>query len=90
MRLLREHGRGAAGSWEADRGLVITGADGDSCLVLAAAEPAETTLFLPSLGLYRAVLDPAAPRQPGVTVADLLGHGDRDDPVEVSIALHPV
>lgn len=90
MRLLRERGRGVAGSWEADRGLAITGADGDSCLVLAAAEPAETTLFLPTPGLYRAVLDPAAPRQPGVTVAGLLGHGDRDDRAEISIAPHPL
>jgi len=90
IRLLRERGRGAAGSWEADRGLAITGADGEACLVLGAAEPAETTLFLPTLGLYRAVVDPAAARQPGVTVSDLLGHGDRDDPVEITVALHPV
>jgi hypothetical protein len=90
IRLLRERGRGAAGSWEADRGVVITGADASSCLVLGTAEPSETTLFLPTLGLYRAVVDPAAARQPGVTVSDLLGHGDRDDPVEVTAELHPV
>jgi hypothetical protein len=90
MRLLHERGHGAAGSWEADRGLAITGADGNPCLVLATPQPAETTLFLPTLGLYRALVDPAAARQPGVTVSDLLGHGDRDDPVEITIALHPV
>jgi len=90
IRVLRERGRGAAGSWEADRGLAITGADGNSCLVLGMAEPGEATLFLPTLGLYRAVVDPAAARQPGVTVSDLLGHGDRDDPVEIAVELHAV
>jgi hypothetical protein len=90
MHLLRERGRCAAGSWEADRGLAITGADGSSCLVLGAAEPGEATLFLPTLGLYRAVVDPAAARQPGVTVSDLLGHGDRDEPIEITVELHLV
>lgn len=90
LRLLRERGRGAAGSWEVDRGLVITGADADPCLVLATAEPGETTLFLPTLGLYRAVVDPAAARQPGVTVSGLLGHGGRDEPAEITVELHAV
>lgn len=90
MRVLHERGRGAAGSWDADRGFVITGADGEPGLVLGAAEPGEATLFLPTLGLYRVVVDPAAARQPGVTVSDLLGHGDRDDPVEITVELHPV
>jgi hypothetical protein len=90
MRLLREHGRGVAGSWEADRGLAITGADGDQCLVLAVAEPGEAALFLPSLGLHRALVDSAAARQPGVTVSNLLGHGDRDDPVAITVELLPI
>lgn len=90
LRLLREHGRGGRGSWRADRGLVVTGADGAPSLVLAVAEPAEAALFLPSPGLYRMLLDPAAAPQPGVTVRDLLGHGDRDDDVEVTIELFPI
>ena len=87
IRLLRERGRVADGSWEADRGLVLIGADGAECLVLAVAEPAESVLFLPSLGLYRALVDPAAPPQPGVTVSDLLGHGDGG--VDVAVELLP-
>lgn len=90
LHLLHERARGAAGSWETDRGLVITGADGEQCLVLSTAEPAESALFLPTLGLYRAVIDPAAARQPGVTVSDLLGHGDREDSMEITVALHAV
>ena len=58
--------------------------------MLATAEPAESALFLPTLGLYRAVINLAAARQPGVTVADLLGHGDREDSMEVTVALHAV
>lgn len=90
LRLLHERGHGAAGSWEVDRGLVIAGADADPCLVLATTEPGESTLFLPTLGLYRPLVDPAAARQPGVTVSDLLGHGDRDDAFEITVALQPV
>ncbi|MGH7299836.1 MAG: hypothetical protein ACREJE_05440 [Candidatus Rokuibacteriota bacterium] len=87
IRLLRERGGGADCSWEADRGLVLTGADGADCLVLAAAELAEAALFLPSPGLYRALVDTTPARQPGVTVRDLLGHGDRDDGVDITIEL---
>jgi hypothetical protein len=90
LRLLRERGRVRGGSWQADRGLVLTGADGAPSLVLAVAEPAEAALFLPSIGLYRMLLDPTAAPQPGVTVCDLLGHGDRDDGVEVAIELLPL
>jgi hypothetical protein len=90
VRLLRERGRFGDGSWQADRGLALTGADGAPSLVLAVAEPAEAALFLPSPGLYRMLLDPAAAPQPGVTVRDLLGHGDRDDGVEVTIDLLPL
>ena len=90
MRLLRERGRVGDCSWQADRGLALTGADGALSLVLAVAEPAEAALFLPSPGLYRALLDPAATPKPGVTVRDLLGHGDRDDGVETMIELLPL
>jgi len=90
LRLLRERGRGRAGSWEADRGLVITGADGAQSLVLAVPEPAEAVLFLPSTGLQRMLFDPAAAPRPGVTVRDLLGHGDRDESVEVTSELLPL
>lgn len=90
IRLLRERGRVGDCSWHADRGLVVAGADGAPSLVLAVAEPAETALFLPSPGLYRALLDPAAAPKPGVTVRDLLGHGDRDDGVETALELLPL
>lgn len=76
LRLLRERGWDADGSWAADRGLAIRGADGAESLLLAVAEPAESALFLPAPGLYRRLLDPSAPPHPGVTVRDLLGHGD--------------
>jgi len=90
LRLLRERGRGPDGSWDADRGLVISAADGGESLVLAIAEPAEAALFLPSPGLYRTLLDPAAAPTPGVTVRDLLGHGDRDETAEVTIEILPL
>ena len=90
IRLLREHGRVGGGSWRTDRGFVVTGADGAPSLMLAAAEPPEAALFLPSPGLFCALLDPAATPPPGVTVPDLLGHGDRDDGVEITLELLPI
>ena len=90
VRLVREHGRVAGAGWTADRGLALTAADGGECLVLAVSEPAEVALFLPVPGLYRALLHGGAAPQPGVTVRDLLGHGERDDDVEVTVTLHPV
>jgi len=87
VRVLRERGRVGAGSWTADRGLVLSGADGGECMVLGVTEPAEAALFLPAPGLYRALLDPRDAPQPGVTVRDLLGHGERDG-VDVSVELH--
>jgi hypothetical protein len=90
-RLVREHGRGAGAAWTADRGLVLTAAGGVESLLLTVSEPAEVALFLPALGLHRALLQEAgAAPQPGVTVRDLLGHADRDDDVDVTVALHPV
>jgi len=90
LRLLRERGRGPYGSWDADRGLVISAADGGESLVLAIAQPAEAALFLPSPGLYRTLLDPAIAPKPGVTARDLLGHGDRDEAAEVTIEILPL
>ena len=90
LHLLRERGQGRDGSWEADRGLVITGADRAQSLVLAVPEPAEAALFLPSPGLQRMLFDPAAVPRPGATVRDLLGHGDRDESVEVTSEVLPL
>ena len=87
VRVLRERGRSGAGSWVADRGLVLRCADGGECMVLGVTEPAEAALFLPAPGLYRALLDPHGASQPGVTVRDLLGHGDRDHDVDVTVEL---
>ena len=89
VRVLRERGRGAAASWVADRGLVLTGGDAGESVLLGVSDP-ETAIFLPTPGLYRALLDPGAVRQPGVTVRDLLGYGDRDDDVDVTVELHPL
>ena len=87
LRLLREEGRGADGSWAADRGLVVTGHDGLDRLVLAVADPPEAALVLPVPGLHRILLDPAIPPPPGVTVRGLLGHAERGEPTEVTIGL---
>jgi hypothetical protein len=89
VRVLRERGRGAAASWVADRGLVLTGGDAGESVLLGVSDP-ETAIFLPTPGLYRVLLDAGAVRQPGVTVRDLLGYGDRDDDVDVTVELHPV
>jgi hypothetical protein len=85
LRLIREHGRGAEGSWTADRGLAVSGADGALSLLLAVTEPAESALFLPTPGLYRPLLDAAAPPHPGATVRDLLGYGDDMRAMDVSV-----
>lgn len=90
VRVLRERGRSGAGSWVADRGLVLRCADGGECMLLGVTEPAEAALFLPAPGLYRALLDPHGAAQPGATVRELLGHGDRDHDVEVTVELHPL
>ena len=89
VRVLRERARGAGASWTADRGLVLTGADGTECLLLAVSDP-EAALFLPAPGLHRALLEPGRASQPGVTVRDLLGHGDRDDDLDVTAEVHPL
>jgi hypothetical protein len=89
VRVLRERVRGPAFSWEADRGVVLTGADGGESLLLSVPEAGETALFLAAPGLYRLLLDPRAAAPPGVTVPSLLGHADRDDALEVTVELHP-
>jgi hypothetical protein len=89
MRVLRERGRGAAFSWQADRGLVLTGG-GREGLLLAAAEASEAALLLPAPGLYRALLDSAAGPWPGVTPRELLGYGDWPGELEITVDLLPI
>ena len=90
VRLLRERVRGRGFSWEADRGAVLAGADGGECLLLSGAEPSETALFLPSPGLFRALLDPSAPPTPGVTARELLGYGEWPGDLDVTVELLPL
>jgi hypothetical protein len=90
LRLLRERVRGREFSWEADRGAVLAGADGGECLLLSGAEPSETALFLPSPGLFRALLDPRAPPIPGVTARDLLGYGEWPGDLDITVELLPL
>jgi hypothetical protein len=94
MRLIREHVTGGSGdatfSWTADRGLVLVGADGRDSLLLASPEYSEQAAFLPTVGLYRALVDPAAAAVPGATVKDLLGYGDRDEPLQIRLEIDPL
>lgn len=90
LRLLRERVRGREFSWEADRGAVLAGADGGECLLLSGAEPSETALFLPTPGLFRALLDPSAPPTPGVTARDLLGYGEWPGDLDITVELLPL
>jgi hypothetical protein len=94
MRLIREHVTGGSGdaafSWTADRGLVLTGADGRDSLLLASPEYSEQAAFLPAVGLYRALVDPAAAAVPGATVKDLLGYGDRDEQLQIRLEIDPL
>jgi hypothetical protein len=91
VRLLRERATGRlAGEgigWVADRGLALTGADGGQALLLATPEASEHAAFLPAPGLYRALLDPSAPVAPGATVKELLGYGDWEDELDVTVEL---
>jgi hypothetical protein len=87
VRLLRERGRGADSSWEADRGILLTGVDGIGCLLLSIAETSETALFLPSVGLHRALLDREIAPSPGVTARGLLGYGDWPTGLDVAVEL---
>jgi len=91
VRLIRERVTGGAGdgafSWVADRGLALTGAGGEESLLLAVPETSEQSTCLPALGLYRALLDPAAPETPGATVKELLGYGDREESFQIEVKI---
>jgi len=90
VRLLRERVRGREFSWEADRAVVFASGDGGECLLLSGAEQSENALFLPSPGLFRALLDASAPPTPGVTARDLLGYGEWSDDLEITVELLPL
>lgn len=91
LRVLREHVRGASGgesfSWAADRGVVLTGADGSESLLLATPESSEQAILVSAVGLHRALLEPAAPETPGATVRELLGYGDWEARLEIIVEL---
>jgi hypothetical protein len=90
VRLLRERARGPGFSWQADRGLALTGAGGAEWLLLSVAEPSEAALFLPAVGLYRVLLDATVASPPGVTPRELLGYGDWPGEIEIALDLLPV
>jgi hypothetical protein len=94
VRLLTERATGRlAGEeigWVVDRGVALTGADGQESLLLATPEVSEHAAFLPAPGLYRALIDPTAPATPGATVKELLGYGDWDGPLDVTVELEPL
>lgn len=94
VRLLRERVRGrdhgAPFEWRADRGLVLTGAAGERSLILAEPDDPERAAFVPALGPFRALVDAAAPAIPGAGPRELLGHGDRDDIVELVVEQVPL
>jgi hypothetical protein len=88
VRVLRESGRlPDGGVWTADRALVIACAGGEEALVLALPDDAERVAFLPSLGAYRALVDPSAPSQPGADRLELLGYGRWEAPPTLDIHL---
>ena len=46
----------------------------------------DNAAFLPSVGIYRRLLDPSAPAVPGASAAELLGYGDAElDTVSVMV-----
>jgi hypothetical protein len=90
LRTLRERGRTADGSWQADRGLVLTDRDGAECVLLSTPERSEAALLLTSPGLHRALLDPVAPTPPGVTARGLLGYVEWPGDLEVTVELLPI
>ena len=79
-----------AALWQRLDGLVLTGGDGGECLLLSAAEPSGAALFLPSPGLYRSLLDPAATPPPGVTPRELLGYGEWPGDLQITVDLLPI
>jgi hypothetical protein len=94
VRLVRERVTGGSGdgsfSWATDRALTLTGADGQQSLLLAVPEPSEHVVFLPAVGLYRALADPAAHETPGATVRELLGYGGWTEPLQIEVEIEPL
>ena len=94
VRVLRERVRGrdhdVPFAWQADRGLVLTGATGERSLVLAEPHDPERAAFAPTLGPYRALVDAGAPVSPGAGPRELLGHGDRADIEELLVEQVPL
>ena len=93
VRVLRERVRGAWGdrgfSWLADRGLVLTGADGGASLLLAEPLPDEQAAFIPDLGAFGVLVDPDRPPTPGASPRELLGYGDWDARLDIELTLSP-
>jgi hypothetical protein len=93
VRVLRERGRGAWGgrgfSWLADRGLLLTGADGGESLLLAEPLPDEQAAFIPDLGAFGVLVDPGRPATPGASPRELLGYGDWDARLDIELTLSP-
>jgi hypothetical protein len=94
VRVLRERVRAGSGdgahAWTADRGLVFTSVAGTESLLLAQPEREEHALFLPAVGPYRVLLDPAAPTTPGAGARELLGYGDHEEPFDLTVLLEPL
>jgi hypothetical protein len=91
VQVLRERVRAGSGDgahgWTADRGLVFTSVAGGESLLLALPEREEHALFLPAVGPYRVLLDPAAPATPGAGARELLGYGDHEEPFDLTLEL---
>ena len=89
VRILVERVTGVMGdrpfAWTVDRGLILTGPGGDESLFLAEPDYGEAAAFLPSLGPWRALLDPATPLTPGAAPRELLGYGDREGALDVRV-----
>jgi hypothetical protein len=88
IRIVRERVRGRAAdgpcSWQADRGLLLSGAGSEESLILA--EPGgEEVCLVPELGPYRVVVDRSAPSLPGAELHELLGYGDWPELQEVTV-----
>ena len=75
--------------WNADRGLVLIGADGQESLLLAEAGPGDNAAFLPAVGIYRPLLDGSAPAAPGASARELLGYGDSPTDT-ISVMVQPL